>query len=167
VKTGKSIVDFYALNGSVYRNTTMNENTENTVATLTPMVRVKAGKGFKQVQNFGQGSARSLKEAFKAQNPKLSGKALSKMVNETLRGEKSLREQLGAAFLQSCYQNGMILDRGEITKGGAKLVLVNVAPKVEAVSVETDYENMSPDEINALLHRLEGLLDSKVAAIEG
>lgn len=133
---------------------------------LPAMVRVPSGKGFKQVQRFGVGSAKDIKETLKAQNPDLKGKALSKAVNNVLTGEKTLREQLGVAFVQACIQNGKVPDRGEVTKNGARLIFVNAAPIVEAVSVETDYENMSADDISVLLKKLEGILDTKVNAME-
>lgn len=140
------------------------ENT-NTSIVLAPMKNVAAGKGFKQVQNFGQGSAKEIKEALKAANPDLKGRALSRKVNEVLSGEKDLRAQLGVAFVQATIQSGFVPDVGIVGKNTASLKFVRV--KEVAEKAEEDYENLSTDEIAALLHKLEAILDAKVLASEG
>jgi hypothetical protein len=144
----------------------MNENTQVAVVpSLAPMISVPSGKGFKQVQSFGRGSAKTIKTSLVEANPELKGKALTKAVNSVLTGEKSLREQLGVAFVQACIQNGKIPDRGEVTKNGAKLIFVNaVEPKEE--SMDEKLNAMSADEVADMIHKLEALLDSKVEAME-
>ena len=148
-----------------YPKITMNENTQVAVVpSLAPMISVPSGKGFKQVQSFGQGSAKTIKTSLVEANPELKGKALTKAVNSVLTGEKSLREQLGVAFVQACIQNGKIPDRGEVTKNGAKLIFVNAVEQPD--SIDEKLNAMSADEVADMIHKLEALLDSKVEAME-
>ena len=129
------------------------------------MISVPSGKGFKQIQNFGTGSAKEIKCSLQSANPDLKGKALQKAVNAVLTGEKSLREQLGVAFTQACIQNGMIPDRGEVTKNGARLIFTKIATP-EPETLEEKIETMSADDVMNLIHKLEAALDAKVEAME-
>jgi hypothetical protein len=87
------------------------------------------GKLTGYVQHFtGSLSAKMLKEALKAKGVK--GKELTKMVNETLRGEKDLRQQIGVACIQAAIQAGYIPDCFEENKAGTKGVFRMVKPEV-------------------------------------
>lgn len=94
-------------------------------------IKGRTGKQLGTVQYFtGSMSANALKEQLKAQNPKLSGKELAKKVNEVLKGEVDLRQQLGQAWLTAAFQAGWTCDAGILRKnrGGLNLVRVERDP---------------------------------------
>jgi hypothetical protein len=97
---------------------------------LARPIKGRTGKILGEVQHFTANmSAKALKEQLKAQNPKLSGKALAVKVNEVLRGEVDVRQQLGMAWLTMAFQNGWTADVGILRKnrGGLNLVRVDAA----------------------------------------
>lgn len=111
-------------------------DTNTAVATQNaPSMPVRAerknanGKVLGYVQHFtGSLSAKMIREKLK--NAGKKGKDLTKAVNETLRGEKDLREQLGAACFQAAIQSGYIMDVFEENKAGTKGVFRMVKPEV-------------------------------------
>jgi hypothetical protein len=109
-----------------------------------------AGKMTGYVQHFsGKMAAKDVKEALKANG--IKGKELTKRVNETLRGEKDLRQQLGMAWLQAQYQAGYVPDMGKTNKAQDKcsIVLIKAAPKVEVSKEQVDA--MTKEERAALI----------------
>jgi hypothetical protein len=111
---------------------------EQAIATVTPQTSLpaskavmnKRGKVISYVQHFtGSMSAKLIKEALKAKG--VEGKELTSQVNEVLLGEKDLRQQLGQAWLQAAFQDGMMPDFGKTNKKGDKatLSLVKVTEK--------------------------------------
>lgn len=107
------------------------EETRRTMLPKAVAVFSRKGKQIATIQHFtGTKSARDIKTALKSANPKLSGKELAKRVNETLRGEVDIRQQLGVAWLQAAYQSGYTSDAGRLGKNTGALRLVKVKPEV-------------------------------------
>jgi len=71
----------------------------------------------------------------KRQDSKLKGKALAVKVNEVLRGEVDLRQQLGVAWLQAAFSSGWTCDVGVLRKNRGGLNLVRVEGKAEPAKV--------------------------------
>lgn len=121
--------------------------------------RVARGKGFVEVQSFAPtGGASAIKAALKAANPKISSKALCAKVNETLRGERDLREQLGLAYFQANCQAGFVPTHGERGKK-ASVIRFTLAPEpVKAVEPAPEtVESVSAKiaELTAMLAKLQ------------
>ena len=111
--------------------------------TMAPAERVARGKGFISVQRFsGSGSASVVKAQLKAANPKISSKALGRMVLETLRGERDLRSQLAVAWVQGRLAAGDVPSHGEIGSKTSTLKMVHAPepapePKAEPAKPQT------------------------------
>lgn len=134
-----------------------------TTAQLPAEQEVARGKGTVRVQGFSvQGSASQIKAQLKMADPKLSAKALSRKVNEVLRGERAVREQLGMAWLQACYQDGLVPSHGERTKSGAKLVMKSAPEPIEAPTVSEELIVEKVSKLEALLKSL-GATDEDIA----
>ena len=94
-------------------------------------------------QHFtGSLSAKDIRAELKAGGVK--GKELTRRVNQTLSGEKNMRDQLGAAWLQAAIQDGYTCDKGELRKNTGNLRLVKVTEvkkeEVKATTVEQALE---------------------------
>jgi hypothetical protein len=123
--------------------------------------RSKAGKEIGVRQSFaGGGSASEVKAALKAKGVK--GAALTEQVNAVLRGEKSLREQLGSAWFQSQLQSGFVPDFGDVNKAGTSSKLVMIKVKPEAVKAV----ELSAAEKRAAALKALGLSEDEMATIE-
>jgi hypothetical protein len=146
----------------------MNTNTNTAVATTSaastlPALRTRynsAGKVMGSMQYFtGSLSAKEIKAQLKSGG--LSGKALTKAVNETLRGEKDIRQQMLMAYVQAAHQNGFMADVSKANKKGNKLVIEMIKPegKVSIAEVKDAIDSgaMSKEERDALLAILMGV----------
>jgi hypothetical protein len=129
--------------------------------TLMAAESVRRGKGYVQVQRFSNtGSASTVKAALKLADPTLSAKALSRKVNETLRGERDVRCQLAVAWVQSRYAAGDVPSHGEVSSGGSVLRMKS-APEAVAVIVQKAPEPTSAEDIGAAI----AALQAKLAAL--
>jgi len=126
---------------------------------MPAMREVARGRGTVLVQGFnGNGqSAGELKAALKLANPKLSAKALSSKVNETLRGERSVREQLGIAWVQACYQDGLVPSHGERTHNGACLRM-KAAPEPQKAEAPAPAIPETKEGLESMLKELQAKL---------
>jgi len=135
-------------------------------ATLPPAKLIKStdGKIRGTIQHFtGSMSAKEIKESLKASG--LKGKELTKAVNQTLRGEKDLRQQMGLAYMQALYQDGFMPDLGKLNKKGDKAQITMVKPmaRVSAKDVQDAIATgaMTKEERDALLAILMGVEETE------
>lgn len=125
---------------------------------------VKRGKGTVQVQRFaGSGSAKQIKDALKAADPKMSAKALTRMVDQTLRGERDLRSQMAVAWVQGRLAAGDIPTVGEVTANGSALKMKSL-PKEETVVVSKPQVPKTPEEVQAAIEQLQLMLSVMMQA---
>jgi len=109
-----------------------------------------AGKVIGTRQYFsGSLSAREVKDALRRAGK--TGKELTKAVNQTLRGEKDLRNQLGAAYLQASFQEGFVMDMSNVNKNQTKMTIVLVKPTDKIRITEEHIKAMSDEERKDLL----------------
>lgn len=138
----------------------------NRQAMLPAAREVKRGKGYVTVQTFTSSlSARDIKAALKGANPKMSGKELAKRVNDTLRGERDVREQLGIAWYQATVQSGYVPDKGEHGKNGAVLRFVRVKAEEPAPVVDTAVQDENA-KLKAQLEELQAQLAKLTAGVK-
>ena len=108
------------------------------------------GKVLGTTQHFsGSLTARDVKEQLKRTG--LAGKELTKMVNQTLRGEKDMRQQLGTAYMQALFQDGFVPDFANVNKNATKATVVMVKPVEKLRITEDQVKAMSDDERKELL----------------
>lgn len=129
---------------------------------MAPPERVARGKGYVNVQRFSTtGSASAVKAALKAADPKLSSKALSRKVNETLRGERDLRCQLAIAWVTGRFAEGDVPSHGEVSSNGSVL-------RMRALPVEAPRPAAEPKqpETKEELEKALAELTAKLAAMK-
>lgn len=93
--------------------------------------KTASGKVVGYTQHFsGTLSAKMIRESLKANGSK--GKDLTRKVNEVLRGEKDLRNQITVAYIQSKMQQGFVGSCGQENKAGTKVKIELELPTAEA-----------------------------------
>lgn len=102
------------------------------------------------------GSARDIKLRLQAVNPSLKGKKLAHAVNDVLKGEVEVRQQLGVAYLQAAHQGGFVISEGSMKDrtGNIKLIKVDAPVKPTQAQVVEAVKEMTPDQRAALLKAL-------------
>lgn len=136
------------------------EDTRRSMLPAAVAIKGRTGKVLGHRQAFtSTRSAKDIKAALKAQNPKMSGKALAARVNEVLTGETDLRMQLGVAWLQGAFQSGMAPDEGVMRKNTGNLKLVRIRPTVAPVA---EVKPVSRDEALKVL----GLSEADIEAMK-
>lgn len=139
---------------------------------LPSAVAVRVGKGTRIVQHFTSScSAGEIKKALKAADPKMSNKALARKVNETLRGERDLREQVFSAYTQALFQDGFVPDKGTMGKSSASVRFVKVgdvkAEAAEKAKEATEAKAVALSDENAALVAKIAALSAQIAALAG
>jgi hypothetical protein len=109
-----------------------------------------AGKILGTTQHFSQSlTAREVKDQLRRAGK--TGKELTKAVNETLMGEKDMRQQLGTAYMQALFQDGFVPDFANVNKNATKATVVLVKPVEKLRITEEHVKAMSDEERKELL----------------
>lgn len=132
-----------------------------------PVIRRNvAGKELGMVQHFTSSlGARDIKEKLRASG--ITGKDLTKRVNETLRGEKDIRQQLATALMQAYFQEGFIPELGSVNKKETRAKIEFVKPVVALkVSELADLTRNQQLAVLKELQRLTGVTAEDIAALK-
>lgn len=132
-----------------------------TIAPFTPtqsraLVTPKGSKRGTRFLFTGTQTASEVRAALKAKG--IKGSALSKQVNDVLRGSATLGQQLAHAFVVEQSKRGIVWEYADALKGSATLkgrVVKDEAPKAKpAPSLDETIESMTEEQAMALVAKL-------------
>lgn len=143
----------------------MKNNTEVTIASPAPSIVSRynsAGKATGSRITFGGLSATDVKKQLKEQG--IKGKELTKRVDQVLRGEASLRNTIGRAYVDKLVEDGFVFGHIDANKKGnkAKLELIKVEKPIITVADIAAADQTTKDAVLAALLKEKEEADAKL-----